>query len=673
MRRVSFERFLSKARKKPPDIDIDFEHDRRDEIQSWLRTSYGAEKVANVANYVTYRGRSLLRDFGKVLGFDGPEIDRLRELLWHSSGEGLAERLRSLPELKALQIDPETYGDLFALCGQLARLPRHLGTHSSGIVVSDVPIGEAAPLLWAGKGVPLVALDKDDVESPGIGFLKLDQLCLRALTAVDIATTRLKAADPDFDYAGRDREDPETLSMIRAAETVGVFQLESPAQMALQWRLKADKFDDLVHAVALIRPGPLVGGGVGPYIAVRHGKVKPRYPIPALAEVLDETCGRILFQDQVLEVVKVVGGFSPDEADKFLKLMTHARSRDEMAGIGRELRDRARALHGIGAREFGKLWKQIEGFSRYGFCHGHSIAFADHAQGTAWLLKRYPAEFLAAVLSVEPCGFWPVETVVGEAKRRGVDVLGPCVNRSLPTLWQVENGTSIRCPLSFVKGVTEAAAEGIALERERSGPFVDLVSAGRRLSFVPREALEWLTLAGALDSLGTCRRRAIWSLPALHRPPESKRAISPGQQSADLPLTPALPHDLPDFADAEREAQERRALGFSPGGHPMRRLRAGLQSRGVLLCGALQTLPHGAIVTLAGLSIHPHRPPVPSGEIVVFLTLEDESGMAQVTVPPEVYQACGHALVTEPLLEISGTVARRGGGNLLLALDVKPL
>ena len=595
-------------------------------------------------------GEALLRDFGKVLGFDGPEIDRLRELLWHSSGEGLAERLQSLPELRALNLDPETYGDLFALCGQLARNPRHLGTHSSGIIVSDVPVCEVAPVVWAGKGVPIVALDKDDVESPGIGFLKLDQLCLRALTAVDIATTRLKAADPDFDYATRDREDPETLAMIRAAETVGVFQLESPAQMALQWRLKADRFDDLVHAVALIRPGPLVGGGVGPYVAVRHGKVKPRYPLPELAPILHETCGRILFQDQVLEVVKVVGGFSADEADKFLKFMTHARSKDEMGMLGRELRERAKAANGIGFRDFARLWKQIEGFSRYGFCHGHSIAFADHAQGTAWLLRHHPAEFLAAVLSVEPCGFWPIETVVGEAKRRGVEVLGPCLNRSGATLWQVDNGLSIRCPLSFVQGVTEAVAEGIIMEREVSGPFVDLASACRRFAFVPRETLEWLVLAGALDCLAPSRRRAIWSLPALHRPPETKRVTAPGtgarrfmpgQKALEVTLVPSLPPELPDFADAEREAQERRALGFSPGGHPMRRLREGLQARGVSPCGSLQQFRNGASVTLAGLSIHPHRPPVPSGEIVVFLTLEDESGMAQSPCRPRSTRLAG--------------------------------
>ncbi len=672
-RRVSFERFLSKSRKKPPDIDVDFEHDRRDELQVWLREEFGHERVANVANYVTYRGRSLLRDFGKILGCDGSEIDRLRELLWHSSGEGLAERLQSLPELKALQIDPDLYGDLFALCGQLARLPRHLGTHSSGIIVSDVPICEVAPVQWAGKGVPMVVLDKDDVESPGIGFLKLDQLCLRALTAIDIATTRLKAADPEFDYAARDREDPETLAMIRAAQTMGVFQLESPAQMALQWRLKADKFDDLVHAVALIRPGVLVGGGVAPYLSVRHGRTKPRYPIPELAAVLDETCGRILFQDQVLDVIVCIGGLGAGEADKFLKLMTHARDEEEMATLGRELRERARA-RSISYREFARLWEQIRGFSRYGFCHGHSVAFADHAQGTGWLLRHHPAEFLAAVLSVEPCGFWPVASVVEEAKRRGVGALAPCLNRSLPSLWAVEEGAggekSIRCPLSFIKGVTEPAAVEIALERERSGEFADLADACRRLGFLPREALEWLVLAGAMDGLTSSRRRAIWSLPALHHPAAKKVRTAPGQQSVKLSIAPQLPPELLDFSEQEKEGQEWKALGFSPSGHPMRRLRAELAARGIVPCGSVQSLHSGERVTLAGISIHPHRPPVPSGEIVVFLSLEDETGLVQVTVPPEVYQASGALIVTERLLAIEGLVAKRGEGNIITATSV---
>ena len=665
-RRVSFERFLSRARRKPPDIDIDFRHDRRDEMYAYLRQTYGSENVANVSNYVTYRGRSLLRDFGKILGFDGPELDRLRELLWHARGDDLAVRLQTLPELKALNFDPDAYGDLFALCAQLAGNPRHLGTHSSGIVVSDVPVCQVAPVLWAAKGVPVVAFDKDDVESPGIGLLKMDQLCLRALTAVDIATAKLQTADPDFNYTNRDREDPETLAMIRAAETIGVFQLESPAQIALQWRLKADKFDDLVHAVALVRPGPLVGGGIAPYVAVRHGNAKPHYPLPELEPVLAETYGRILFQDQVLDVVRVVGGFSADEADAWQKAITHARSEEEMKSLGKELLERAKP-RGMTGKAFEKLWKQIKGFSRYGFCHGHSVAFADHAQGTAWLMHHYPAEFLAALLSVEPMGFWPVATVVEEARRRGITPLGPCLNRSHATEWQVEEPNSIRCPLSFVKNVKPELAEAIACERDTNGDFDDLPSACRRLGFVPREALEWLVLSGALDTLCSSRRRAIWSLPALHRAPDTKRKPIPGQQGIELAICPMLPPDLPDFSDGEKEHQEWQALGFSPSGHPIRHQREVLTSRGILPCIALQSCEEGEEITVAGLSLMPHRPAVPSGEIVVFLTLEDETGLAQVTVPPAVYEQCGSQLLTASTLVIRGRVSRRGEGSLLIA------
>ncbi|MGC4043728.1 MAG: DNA polymerase III subunit alpha [Armatimonas sp.] len=672
-RRVSFERFLSMARKKPPDIDIDFEHDKRDQMQQWLRDTFGQDHVANVCNYVTYRGRSLLRDIGKVLGFDGPEMERLRELLWHSSGENLAERVQSLPELKALNIDVETYSDLFALCGQLARNPRHLSTHSSGIVVSDVPICEVAPVLWADKGVPIVALDKDDVESPGIGFLKMDQLCLRALTAIEIAKTSL----PENAYEERKLEDDETFAMLRTGDTIGTFQLESPAQIALQWRLKAEKFDDLVHAVALVRPGPLIGGGVGPYVAVRHGHRKPYYPIPKLAEFLDDTYGRILFQDQALDVIRVVGDLPPDEADKFLKQMAHTRSREEMGNLGRELREHARAKGILSDKEFSKLWKQIEGFSRFGFCHGHSVAFATHAQGTAWLLRHHPAEFLAAVLSVEPCGFWPISTLVEEAKRRGVEVHGPCLNRSRATLWSVEETESkekaIRCSLSYVKGVSEELAEWLIEERENQGDFQGLRTTCQRLGFVPRESLEWLILAGALDSISLSRRRALWSLPALHRAPDISKPTQPGQGALPVVIIPSLPPELPDFRDMEREHQEWQALGFSPMGHPIRHHREDLNAQGVRPCGEIMHLPHDTKVTMAGISIRPHRPPVPSGQIVVFLSLEDETGIVQVTVPTHIYEIYGHTLFTEPRLRITGTVAKRGAGNILIASQVEVL
>lgn len=684
---VSFERFLSKSRAKPPDIDIDFRHDLRDEMMDYVRQTYTEARVANVSNYVTYRGRSLLRDLGKALGFDTAEIDRLRELLHHSRGDDLAERLQEQPELRSLGIEPERYADLFALCATLSGLPRHLGTHSSGIVISDVPLASVAPVQWAAKGVTVIALDKEDVEADGIGLLKIDQLSLRTLTAVDIAVSSLQEEDPGFDYGGRDREDEETLAMIRAAETVGVFQLESPAQMALQWRLQASRFDDLVASVALIRPGPLVGKTAQPFIAGRRGWTKPVYLLPELEPVLRETYGRIIYQDQVLEVVRIVGDYTSDEADEWLKAMTHARSEPEMERLGLQLYERVKAGHKeLKGRKFERLWRQIKGFSRYGFCHGHALAFADHAQGTAWLLRHHPAVFLAAVLSVEPCGFWPVHTVVAEAQRRGVQVHGPCINRSKGELWTVERDGQkqqgkqeavIRCSLRYVREVRQAA-QAIEDERDQRGGFTDLWDFARRCSaFLSREQMEWLVLSGALDCLNPNRREVLWSLPTLcagaHREARSgQRVQTTGQQAMPIAVTPLLPANLPPLLSEERLRWEWLAMGFSPGVHPMQLLRQSLGGSDIVPCALLQQAQEGKSIAIAGLVLRPHRPPTPSGETFVFFTLEDETGLAQVTVTPDVYEQTGSDVFSSGILIVYGTAERRGAGFILRANGTRP-
>lgn len=665
-RRISFDRFLSKARAKPPDIDIDFRHDLRDDMMNYVRQTYGEDRVANVSNYVTYRGRSLLRDLGKALGFDTDDIERLRGLLGHCRGDELAQHIKQTPQLRALGIEPERYGDLFALCGGLAGLPRHLGTHSSGIIVSDVPLAGVSPVQWAAKGVTVVALDKDDVEAPGIGLLKIDQLSLRSLTAIDHAIETITLREPGFDYDGRDREDAETLTMIRAAQTVTCFQLESPAQMALQWRLKADKFDDLVASVALIRPSPLLGKTVEPYIRRRHGWSKVTYPLPELEPVLRETYGRILFQDQAIDVVRVVGRFEPDEADRFQKTITHARSREEMARMGFLLWEGVKD-RGMTKKAFTRLWKQIEGFLRYGFCHGHAVAFADHAQGTSFLLRHYPADFLAAVLSVEPCGFWPVATVVAEAGRRGVRVLAPCVNESEAVRWTVsERGKNhvIRCSLAYVHGLGKDAT-AVECERTTRGPFGSLADFCRRCHFLSREQLEWLVLSGALDSLLPNRRQSLWALPALHRGGDKHphQAFMTGQTAVDLEVAPLLPSDLPEFTAAEAFLRQWQAIGFYSAGHPMLFHRERLAAMGVNECASLQASQAGERVSLAGLVVRPHRP---AGG-TVFFTLEDETGLVQVVVSPDVYERSGSDIYGHTALGVKGRAEKRGTGVNLLA------
>ena len=673
-RNISFERFLSRGRARPPDLDIDFAHDERDGMMDYLRDAYGHDRVANVSNYVTFRARSLLRDLGKALGFDTGEVDRLRELLGYSRGDDLAATIEATPELRALGIQTEQYADLFALCAQISGLPRHLGTHSSGIVVSDVPLALVAPIAWAAKGVTVAALDKDDVEAAGIGLLKIDELGLRALSAIDIAVKSREQADPNFDYAARDREDPETLAIIRTASTVGCFQLESPAQMALQWKLKVGCFDDLIASVALIRPGPILGGSVDAYIARRHGKTQVTYPLPELEPILAATYGRILFQDQVLDVVRVVGDLSPDEADQYQKAITHARSPEEMVRLGLELYERAKPK-GITKKAFGRLWKQIQGFSRYGFAHGHSVAFADHAQGTAWLLHNCPSEFLVGVLSVEPCGFWPVSVVVAEAQRQGVEARGPCVNRSSAQKWMLEDGVprqAIRCSLAYVKTLAKSAS-AITLERRARGPFTSLEEFCRRCHFLSREQLEWLALAGALDCVAPNRRQALWSLPVLHQDRAGRKRqmledVADGQGALEMPIPALLPSGMPEFEFEDRYWKQWSALGFSPEGHPMMFMREALAAQGVWVCADLQAAKANQRVQIGGLIIRPHRPPTANG--VVFFTVEDETGLAHVAVLPDIYQRCGSVIYGGGPVVVTGRAERRGEGVSLLAEGV---
>ena len=672
---VSFERFLSRGRKKPPDIDVDFNHMERDALMQYVRDTYGDDRVANVSNYVTFRARSLIRDLGKVLGYDTGDMDRLRELLSYSRGTDLAREIEATPELREIGIDAAQYADLFALCGQISGLPRHLGTHSSGIVVGDAPLAQIAPVTWAAKGVTVLAFDKDDVEAPGVGLLKIDQLSLRALTSIDIAVGTIQEREPAFDYDGRDREDEATLRMIRSALTVTAFQVESPAQMSLQWRAKVERFHDVVVSVALIRPGPIMGGTVETYLRRRHGDEPAEYALPELEPILEETYGTIIFQDQVLSVVQILGNLSPDEADEFLKRMTHARDQVAMAALGRSRYERAQGK-GMTKKAFSKLWRGIIGFSRYGFCSGHALSFGDHAQGSSFLLQRYPADWLAAVLSCEPCGYWPVSTVTGEAVRRGVQVLGPCVNRSEAERWVLEDvgaeRPAIRCSLAYVRTLGKSA-RAVEEERRVRGPFTSLEEFCRRCYWLTREQLEWSVLAGALDGVSSNRRQALWSLPAIHhervtQKSKANQRAADGQQALDVPIPVTLPSGMPDFDFGQSFWHEWSVLGFSPLGHPMQFLREALVDQDAWTCADLQSAETGQQVKIGGLIVRPHRPPTAKG--VVFFTVEDEHGLAHVAVLPDVYQKCGATIYGGGPVIATGRAERRGDGVSLLAEGV---
>ena len=693
-RGLLFERFLSLERAQPPDIDIDFDARRRDEVAAYVYRRFGDDHVASVATYQTFQARSAIRELGKAMGLPDEELDALARRFPYIPADAIRQAARRLPEIrKSGLLDPgpgergHRFELLFDLAESVAGFPRHLGTHLGGLIISRQPIADLVPLQMAAKGVVIAQFDKDDVEA--MGFIKLDLLSLRTLGAVDDAIRLIarRPGAPDVRFESIPLDDPATYRMLHRGETVGAFQLESPAQRALQRRLGASHIEDIVASVALIRPGPIKGDMVEPFLARRRGEAPVVYPHPDLERILKKTYGVVLYQEQVIEIATVVAGFTPGESDRLRRAMTHFRSHKEMEAIGELFVAKATA-RGVEPGVARSIFSCILGYAGYGFCEAHAAAFADTAYKTAYLLRHYPAEFFAALLNNQPMGFYPPHTLVLEARRRGVQVLGPDVNASeadYTVLPAGGDGQAIRVPLKAVRELGEQKAAAIIEERRRGGPFHSLFDFCRRLT-IARDGLEALILAGAFDSLHPNRRALLWNLPLLLR-----CARLPGEAEGGLPVAVAppgiyggrgpgeggVPDDpegvIDDFSDFEKLALEFYAMGFSPDKHFLAFLRPRLHRLGVRTAAELDALPEGQEVEVAGLVVRPHRPPTRSGRTVVFLTLEDETGLADVTVFEGLYQREGQHIFTRPALIVRGIVQRRGEGASLVARAIRPL
>lgn len=636
-RRLLFERFLSLERCQKPDIDLDFDYRYRDRVAAYVRERYGKERVAAVCTFYTYHVRSALRDFGQALGFERPEIDRLAKLFPPVPADGITAALQRFPEIKQAGLPLERYRQLLAFCQAAAGLPRHMGTHPSGLVIANRPLAGLAPLQKTAKGTVMIALDKNQVEE--CGLLKLDLLSLRALGAMD-DTLRLLAHR--LRYQDIPADDPATYRLLRSGDTVGIFQLESSAQRILQARLEVNCFEDLVASVALIRPGPIKGQLVEPYIARRRGREKITYPHPSLAPILAKSYGLVLFQEQVLEVAVQVAAFSAGEADQLRRLMTDRRPQAELDAIGTLFVERALA-NGMARQQAQEIFAILANYASYGFCEAHAASFADLAYRTAYLVCHYPAEYFTALLNNYPMGYYPLQTICGQARRRGIAVYGPDVNHSTVDFSLTEGG--IRCSLARVAGVGERNARRIVAARAQK-PFTSLADFYHRLPLA-RDLMENLVLGGAFDSLHPNRRQTFWRL---HNPERQERS------------------SLPDFTLAEKIQQEYRLLGFSYSGHPLQ--ACGERPAGLYTAATLRTLLHGSQVAMAGLVVRPHRPPTRSGRTAVFLSLEDETGLVDVVVPEEVYHQYAYTIMHHPFLTITGRLERRGRAVQLLAQQV---
>ncbi|MDI6871387.1 MAG: DNA polymerase III subunit alpha [Bacillota bacterium] len=647
-RGLLFERFLSLERAQKPDIDVDFDARRRDEVAAYLYQKYGAERVGSVCTFQTFQARSAIRELGQAMGFDPVGLDRLAKLFPYFGAQDLTAALTRLPELRESGLPMARYARLFEFCQELANFPRFYGTHLGGLVVSREPLHTVTPLIPSAKGPLITQFDKDSIED--LGLIKLDLLSLRTLSAVEDAVAAIRARDPHFDYDRLPLADRPTYAQLRRGETIGLFQLESPAQRALQARLGATGIEDVVASVALIRPGPIEGNLVEPFIRRRLGQESVTYLDPRLEPILAKTYGVVLFQEQVIEIATVLAGFTPGESDRLRKVMTHARSRQEMAAIGEEFVART-VRNGVAPEVAQEIFGYLAGYAGYGFCEAHAAAFGTTAYKTAYLSCHYPAQFFAALLNNQPMGFYPPNTLCMEARRRGIALLPPDVNASSAGF--TAGDKTIRVGLKGVKDLGEAAVQALlAARRER--PFASWPDFRRRVP-LNRGQHENLIAAGAFDSLYPNRRQLLWTL-AL------------GEEEV-----PASLAGLADFPPREKALLEYSALGLNVEDHFLSHYRPALRAKGILSSRQVTRARPGTLVTVGGLVIRPHRPPVRSGRIVVFFSLEDEFGLTDVTVFEPVYQRCGKAVFTEPALAVKGRVDQRGNARSVIAHEISPL
>lgn len=665
-RGLLFERFMSLERAQKPDIDIDFDSRCRDKVSAYLYNKYGADRTATVCTYNTFRARSSFRDLAKAMDFPADEIDRLAKRLPYIHADQIDLAVERFPELRESGINSGKFGELLEYCAAVSGFPRFIGVHLGGIVISRRPLPEICPLQEAAKGIVVTQYDKDFVED--LGLIKLDLLSLRTMAAIEASAITIRETNSNFSYDSIPLDDQATFAMINKGETVGVFQLESPAQRALQGRLKASGMEDIVASVALIRPGPIKGNMVEPFIARRQGLEPVTYLHPKLKPILEKTFGVVLYQEQVIEIATVIAGFTPGEADRLRRVMTHARSHREMAEIGAYFIEKA-ASNGISSEIAETIFSYIMGYASYGFCEAHAAAFATTAYKTAYLIKHYPAHFFAAVMSNQPMGFYDSNTLCVEARRRGVAILPPDINLSSDS-FKVE-GNSIRISLRQVKGVKDSALNSIISARER-GSFKSFDDFCRRAS-VDKDALVNMISCGVFDSLHPNRKQLLWAIARMADEP-SNSASSNNLRLNLMDDLESLPQ-VPDFSSQDKFNMEYEMLGIDIRDHYMSFWRGRLTRRGFKSSKDLPQAKEGSLIKIAGLPIRPHRPPTRTGKIAAFFSLEDEFGLMDVTVFEKTYQTYGALLFTKPVppLAVSGRLQHRGNSVSVIAHSIQAL
>ncbi|MBI3471068.1 MAG: error-prone DNA polymerase [Candidatus Solibacter usitatus] len=653
-----FERFLSEERGEWPDIDLDLPSgEQRERVIQHVYTRYGKHGAAMTANVITYRGRSAAREMGKVLGFDETACGKLAGLIAHWEWKDPNETPRDQFAQAGLDIDQPRIRKFYELYLAVQDLPRHLGQHSGGMVICQGQLDAVVPLEPATMpGRVVVQWDKEDCAD--LGIIKVDLLGLGMMAVLEDTLELVRGAyGEEVDLAHLPPDDRRVYAALQSADTIGMFQVESRAQMATLPRLKPECFYDLVVEVALIRPGPIVGKMVHPYLRRRQGREAPECLHPSLEPVLRRTLGVPLFQEQLLRMAMIAAGFTGGEAEELRRAMGFKRSEKRMREIEVKLR-RGMEHNGIGGAARDAIVQSITSFALYGFPESHAASFALLAYASAYLKVHYPAAFTAALLNNQPMGFYHPATIVKDAQRRGVRVL-PVDATCSEWLCTVEPGagTVFRLGLCYVRGLREEAGRAIVARR----PFASIDDLTRRVPELRKDELRQLAAVGALNPLEqTHRRDALW---------EVERAARPAGPLLER-VTAAPAPVLPPMTGRERLAADFRGVGLTVGRHPMAHRRAQLPG-GVLRAADLRQVPTNRWVRVAGCVIVRQRPGTAKG--FVFLSLEDETGIANIIVEPATFERHRAALTGEPFLLIDGVLQNQDGVVSVKARRVRPL
>ncbi|MBJ7330434.1 MAG: DNA polymerase III subunit alpha [Solirubrobacteraceae bacterium] len=672
-------RFLNDDLQSLPDIDLDFPRDIRAKLIPRVHERYGREHSALVAAFPTYRARGAIRDLGKALGLPPGEIERVARGSegWSARnvGQDIATALGRVPtgsQSRPPEAPLTRWEWLARLSDEAYGLPRHLSQHSGGMIVATRPLVDCVPLVPAAmEGRQMAHWDKDSCADAG--FLKIDLLGLGMLSCVERCVELIHTRRGErVDLSRVPLDDTDTYDAITTADTTGVFQIESRAQMASLLRTRPRSLEELTIQVAIVRPGPIVGGAVNPYIdRLQRLRVDPSFEVPylhhSLRGPLGETLGTIIFQDQVIEVSQAFAGFTPGQAEGLRRAMSRKRSEAAIEAHHKAFVEGAQRTHpDVTAAQAEAVFSMVAGFSGFGFPKAHAAAFGLLAYQSTWLRVHYGPEFLCSLLDEQPMGFYPPDALVHEAQRRGIEVFAPDVNTSAVGCTVTSEG-HVQVGLGYVLGVRADQVEALVAEREDTGPFRSLEDLASRAG-AGRAALEQLAWSGACDALaGGDRRRALWQLGVAAPGVDLARGGGAGTQlslALDVGAAPALPK----LGDWGRMLADYATTGLTAAAHPIGLLRSTLNARGATTAADLKSVEHGTPVVVGGLTVARQRPGTASG--IVFLLLEDETGTINLVVRPEVYERDRLAVRTEPLLIAEGVLERHpaaaGGINVLV-------